>query len=309
MTGNRWTFLVLHGEGTPVRQYSFSKRSVRVLGVVAAVLVVGLGGFGVSAVVDGAARMQARHLESQNQALVAQIVQFHGRVARLQKTLDGLTDENAHFRILAGLDSIDPEVLEAGIGGPGLGSLRSFPLWPVDSFAAKDAYAVSYDLSGLERRARLLASSLAEAQDSLVAHRNLAEATPSIMPTNGWLSSPFSRARLDPMLHEVLPHEGIDLAAPKGTPIFAAADGRVIHAGWLGGYGYAVEIDHGFGYTTLYGHASKLLVKVGQHVNRGDVIAEVGSTGLSTAPHLHYEVLVNGTPVNPENFIFPLLAP
>lgn len=308
MTGNRWTFLVLHGEDTPVRQYSLSKRSIRVFGAAAAVLAMVLGGLGVRAVLDGTARIQARHLESQNQALAAQIAQFRSRVTHLQRTLDGLTKENAQVRILAGLDSIDPEVLQAGIGGPGLGSLRSYPLWSVDSSAAKDAYAVSYDLSGLERRARLLSTSLTQADDSLVAHRDLAEATPSILPVNGWLSSPFSKARLDPVLHEVLPHEGIDLAAPKGTPIFAAADGRVIHAGWLGGYGYAVEIDHGFGYTTLYGHASKVLVKVGQHVDRGDIIAEVGSTGLSTAPHLHYEVLVNGTPVNPANFIFPGLA-
>jgi murein DD-endopeptidase MepM/ murein hydrolase activator NlpD len=305
MTGDRWTFLVLRGENTPVRQYSLSTRGIRALVGIVAMLVIGLTGFGVRAVLDGNARIALRHMQNQNQALTAQIVQFRSRVSRLQATLDGLSAKDARARVLAGLDSIDPDVLQAGIGGPGLGSVRSYPLWSVDSAAAKDAYAVSYDLSALERRARLLGSSLSEATDSLLVHRDLMNATPSILPVNGWLSSPFSKARMDPVLDQLLPHEGIDIAAPKGTPVFAAADGRVIRAGWVGGFGYTVVIDHGFGYTTLYGHASKLLVSAGEHVRRGDVIAQVGSTGLSTASHLHYEVIVNGTPVNPQNFIFP----
>ncbi|MCG6955458.1 MAG: M23 family metallopeptidase [Gemmatimonadetes bacterium] len=309
MTGNRWTFLVLRGEDTPVRQYSLSPRALRALTVVAALVVAVLGGFGVSAAMDGTARINARRLEAQNQALTAQIAQFHNRVDRLEKTLDGLTEKDAHVRSLAGLETIDPEVMEVGIGGPGLGSVESYPLWSVDSTAAKDAYAVSYDLSAMERRAKLLSSSLAEATDSLMAHRDLLESTPSILPTNGWLSSAFSASRMHPIHDRPLPHEGIDIAAPMGTPIFAAAKGRVVRAGWVVGYGLTVEIDHGFGYTTLYGHASKLLVKQGQKVSRGDVIAQVGSTGLSTGPHLHYEVRVNGVPVNPVNFILPASVP
>ena len=309
MTGDRWTFLVVRGEDTPVRQYSLSARGLRVLMGVAVVAVLVLGGFGVGAAMDGAARLNARRLETQNQALTAQIVQFHDRVDRLQKTLDNLTEKDSHVRSLAGLETIDPEVLEAGIGGPGLGSMESYPLWTVDSAAAKDAFAVSYDLNALERRAKVLTASLAEATDSLVAHRDLLESTPSILPTNGWLSSAFSQSRMHPIHNRPLPHEGIDIAAPKGTPIFAAAKGRVVRAGWVVGYGLTVEIDHGFGYTTLYGHASKLLVKRGQLVNRGDVIAQVGSTGISTSSHLHYEVRVNGVPVNPVNFILPASVP
>jgi len=309
MTGDRWTFLVVRGEDTPVRQYSLSPRALRALIAVAALFVAVLGAFGVSAAVDGTARINVRRLEAQNEALTGQIAQFHNRVDRLEKTLDGLTEKDAHVRSLAGLETIDPEVLEAGIGGPGLGSVESYPLWSVDSTAAKDAFAVSYDLNALERRAKLLSASLAEATDSLVAHRDLLESTPSILPTNGWLSSAFSQSRMHPIHNRPLPHEGIDIAAPKGTPIFAAAKGRVVRAGWVVGYGLTVEIDHGFGYMTLYGHASKLLVKRGQAVNRGDVIAQVGSTGISTSSHLHYEVRVNGVPVNPVNFILPASVP
>jgi murein DD-endopeptidase MepM/ murein hydrolase activator NlpD len=128
---------------------------------------------------------------------------------------------------------------------------------------------------------------------------------PSILPTAGWLSSRFSQARMHPIHNRPLPHEGVDISAPKDTPIFAAAKGRVLRAGWVVGYGLAVEIDHGFGFTTLYGHASRLIVQAGQEVVRGEMIARVGSTGLSTSSHLHYEVRVDGVPEDPTRYILP----
>jgi murein DD-endopeptidase MepM/ murein hydrolase activator NlpD len=175
----------------------------------------------------------------------------------------------------------------------------------VDSATAKNTFAAAYDLSALERRARLLSESLEEATDSVLAHRELLESTPSILPTAGWLSSRFSQARMHPIHNRPLPHEGVDISAPMNTPIFAAAKGRVVRAGWLVGYGLAVEIDHGFGYATLYGHASTLIVQSGQEVLRGEMIARVGSTGISTSSHLHYEVRVNGVPQDPTTYILP----
>ena len=138
--------------------------------------------------------------------------------------------------------------------GPGLGIPQSSSLWSTDSVTTKSIFATSYDLSALERRARLLSESLDEATDSVLAHRDLLESTPSIYPTKGWLSSRFSQSRMHPVHNRPLPHEGLDISAPKGTPILAAARGRVLRSGWVVGYGLTVEIDHGFGFTTLYGH-------------------------------------------------------
>lgn len=309
MTGDRWTFLVVRDEDTPVRQYSVSTRTVRVLGGIGVLFSLVLAVFGISAALDATARIQNRRLEARNLALSTELEQFRERVGRLESTLDGLTEKDARIRTLAGLETIDPEVMEVGVGGPGLGSLESYPLWEVDSTASKDAFALSYDLNALERRARLLSSSLDEATDSLQAHRDLLESTPSILPTAGWMTSRFSRSRMHPIHNRPLPHQGVDISAPKGTPIFAAAKGRVVEAGWSAGYGLTVVVDHGYGYKTLYGHCSKLLVQPGQLVNRGDVLGQVGSTGIATSAHLHYEVTLNGVAQNPANFILPDWVP
>ena len=158
-------------------------------------------------------------------------------------------------------------------------------------------------------QARLLAESFSVANDSLRSRVALLQATPSILPTSGWLSSRFNRSRVHPILNESRPHYGVDIAATAGAPILAAAGGRVVRAGWVPGLGQMVEIDHGYGYVTRYGHASRLHVRPGQNVERGQLIAEVGSSGLATGPHLHYEIYVNGEPENPMNFVLPDAAP
>lgn len=309
MIGDHWTFLVIRGERDAVRQITLSAKRVRAFVVTGSVVAFLLVAAVVTLALGGTNGLRIHRLQARNSALASQLRQFQQRVGTLETSVDKLASKDAEYRSLAGLETIDPEVMEAGVGGPGLGSLNSYPLWPVDSAASKTAFAVSYDLSTLERRAQLLSRSLSEATDSLVSHRELLEATPSILPTLGWLSSPFSKARMHPVYNRPMPHEGADFAAPKGTPIYATARGRVIRAGWEVGYGLTVVIDHGYGLTTLYGHASKLLVQRGQMVSRGDVIAQVGSTGVTTAPNLHYEVRVNGKPVNPVNYILPVAVP
>ncbi|MBQ3673228.1 MAG: peptidoglycan DD-metalloendopeptidase family protein [Paludibacteraceae bacterium] len=115
--------------------------------------------------------------------------------------------------------------------------------------------------------------------------------------------------RIDPVYHIRRFHEGMDFTAPVGTDIFATGNGTVSYVGWRQGYGETVEIEHGFGYRTRYAHCSKLLVREGQKVKRGDVIALVGNTGKSTGPHVHYEVHYQGVPIDPRNFYFYDLNP
>ena len=305
MIGDRWTFLLVRDGHSTIKQYALSSRRLQVLvggGLLAAIILIG---YALTIGVDGYARLRSAQLDTRNTVLQDELQEFQMRVDHLESTLNQIAQNDARFRSIAGLESIDSEVLQAGVGGPGLVGPEAHSLWTIDPSISENLFEVSYDLNQLERRARLLSSSVEEATDSLLAHRDLLESTPSILPTPGWLSSSYSESRMHPIHNRPLPHPGVDISAPKGTSIYAAAKGKVIKAGWIVGYGLTIEIDHGFGYVTLYGHASELVASQGEEVRRGDVIARVGSTGIATSPHLHYEVRVQGIAQNPANFILP----
>jgi murein DD-endopeptidase MepM/ murein hydrolase activator NlpD len=127
-------------------------------------------------------------------------------------------------------------------------------------------------------------------------------ARPSVFPTNGSITSGFG-FRSSPLGFGTEYHSGLDIAAAYGTPIIATGDGKVVFAGWRGAFGRAVVIDHGYGFSTMYGHTQKIVVNVGDRITKGQTIAYVGSSGRSTGPHLHYEVWINGKPVNPRTYI------
>lgn len=303
MFGDKWILRLISRDRDDHRQLTLDGSTLRkVFG--------GAGFFGISLVamtalflVKAPPTYQNHQLQKENALLLEELRTLRDQVSGLEEGLAELSEKDAELRILAGLDVIDAEVLQVGVGGPGSPSLEGQPLFEVNPEIGSEAFAAAYDLHALERRARLLRESLEEASDSLIAHRDLLESTPSILPAQGRLTSTFTNARLHPIHNQELPHEGIDISAPRGTPIMSAAKGRVSYAGRRAGYGLVVEIDHGYGYRTLYAHASELLVRNGQEVRRGDVIARVGSTGLATSPHLHYEVHVNGRAVNPSNYI------
>ena len=138
-------------------------------------------------------------------------------------------------------------------------------------------------------------------QAYLLAQSAVMAATPSLLPIQGWLSSTFGYRR-HPYDGTYRLHSGVDIAAEPGTPVRAPAQGLVIYSGYREGYGKVVVIDHGYGIRTLFAHNSKLFANAGIRVKRGEIISQVGSTGQSTGPHLHYEVRKNGVPVNPVTF-------
>lgn len=300
----KWTIVLVPPGSGASRAIEVSQRLVKgavASGGIVALLALLLGYGTVSRSVDLG---RAAQLERENARLAEELGQMHSQVTQLTDTLKNIATRDARIRLLANLEPNDPSVQQAGIGGP------ADPNAGIDSLSrmgvlGQRAADVRVDLGALIRRANLLAASFDEAKDSLLQHRERLAATPSILPTTGWLTSAFAKMRSHPILHINRPHEGIDVTAPMGSPIQAPAGGTVLSAGWEAGYGNVIEIDHGFGITTRFAHASKLLAKRGQHVERGQLIAEVGSTGLATGPHLHYEVHVNGKPVDPMRYVLP----
>lgn len=129
-----------------------------------------------------------------------------------------------------------------------------------------------------------------------------ANSAPNLWPVEGQITASFGE-RIDPFNGEGAFHAGVDISAPVGSPIIAPADGTVVFADFLGGYGRAVVLDHGHGITTRYGHLASFAVAAGQFIHRGDTIGHVGLSGRSTGPHLHYEVRINDTPVNPHKYL------
>jgi murein DD-endopeptidase MepM/ murein hydrolase activator NlpD len=283
MTKRTWTVVIVpHGSDSP-RHLNVSERTVRVAkwgaGFAGGLVVLAAGLIGLS--IARGSVLGILGLDSRDHEMA--VMQKH--VAILQDTIASLAKRGDQMRLLAGLPVSDA----------------------VGTTPVSEAYPV--DMDTLIRRANDLSASFAEVSNRLSKNVERLASTPSIMPTTGWLSSEFSRSRFHPILHKARPHEGIDLAAPYGTPVVAPAAGTVERVTQQTGYGLVLEIDHGNGVETKYAHLSRVLVHVGQRVTRGEPIAAVGNSGLSTGPHLHYEVHVNGKVVDPLTYVLPGAIP
>jgi len=228
----------------------------------------------------------AAEREEQLQRLAAEAEELALRLAELERMSDEI------WRLLGyeGSPTLSAGEEDLGRGGPDDGF--------EEDVAAATLATVRLVASGLPARFQ----ELEELRASVLARNHRIAHTPSIWPAEGRVTSEYGMRR-HPITGRVQLHAGIDVAAPVGTPVYATADGTVVFAGEHGGYGLTVIIDHGYGIQTLYAHNSRLLVKEGDEVVRGQPIAEVGSTGLSTGPHVHYEVHVNGEPVNPRAYL------
>lgn len=241
--------------------------------------------------------------------------ELQSQYAILDKKLDQLTvvlqdiqrrDDNI-YRVIFEAEPIADEIREAGFGG-------------VNRYKALEDYSnaeliinTSRKLDKLSKQLYIQSKSFDEVFEMAQKKEEMLASIPAIQPVSNEdltrMASGYGN-RMDPVYKTPKFHAGMDFTAPRGTPIYATGDGKVIQADAANrGYGNHVRIDHGYGYVTLYAHMSKFNCKVGQKVKRGDVIGYVGNTGKSVGPHCHYEVRKNGNPINPVNFYFSDLSP
>lgn len=306
MARREWTVVIVSDDDTGVRQFRFTRAALRAFSALVVMLILSLSALGTAFVIGTGSGLADEVLAVRNQLLEQELDGMTARLDTLQLSLEVLSEKDEYYRLLAGLEPVDGDVLLAGIGGPDADSLGANPLFRVDPQAGRRTFSTASHLDALIRRARVLTFSWSEAEDTLTGKHERLGATPSIYPTEGYVSSAFTSSRWHPILDRPRPHTGIDIVAPSGTPVVASAAGRVSIAQARGEYGLTVEIDHGHGTVTRYAHLSKLAVKRGDRVARGDVIGNVGQSGLAVGPHLHYEVLVNGTAADPRRYILDM---
>jgi len=225
---------------------------------------------------------------------------FSSRIEDLEKQLARLKDFDKKIRIIANLEKGGETTSFVGMGGPSPSDVRE--KLSAERDEAGLVQQLRTDVERLKSEALSREESLSELEKLLLTKKDMLTHTPSIWPVHGWVTSGFG-FRTNPFTGLNQMHEGLDISNREGTPVISPADGIVSATGKDFSYGNVVVVSHGFGITTRFNHLSKILVGAGQRVKRGDKIAEVGTTGKSTGPHLHYEVRINGIPVNPSRYI------
>ncbi len=243
---------------------------------------------------------ELNQLRQQTQEQKSKIHFFASKIEDLEKQLSKLKDFDKRIRIIANLEKGQEAALSMGVGGPSPSDVREKLMAEKNEMGL--AQQMRTDIERLESQAMSQEESLSELEKLLQSKKEMLTHTPSIWPVHGWVTSAFG-FRTNPFTGLTQMHEGLDIANRIGTPVIASADGIVSDTGRDSSHGNVVVISHGFGINSRYNHLNKIFVRAGQRVKRGDKIGEVGTTGMSTGPHLHYEVRVNGIPVNPLRYI------
>jgi murein DD-endopeptidase MepM/ murein hydrolase activator NlpD len=285
----RYTLLILQHSRRRFHKLQLSRGFLFCLAALAgAALLAGLGAphlvfkvLAQAAVVD--------RLVQDNHRLRESTAQFESTLAEISERLDDFQDRSERMAVLLGVEELPSNQPS---GGPG----------EVPAAQAHGLTLFDQELEAIRSRTSILDQSLEQLDEAFRERLRLLSSTPSIMPVQGWFSHGFGW-RKDPMTGKRQFHRGIDIVADAGTPIRAPADGVITRTARVSDYGKMVDMSHGFGYSTRYGHMSEILVRTGQRVRRGDVIGRVGSTGRSTGPHLHYEVFRDGRRVNPWKYL------
>ena len=289
MANEFYTLIIVPHAKARFRKIQVSLQLVKWAGWSAAVgvLVLTLGFVHYARVAYKVQRLQG--LEQVNHELEARNKAYEESTAKLQQQVATLQGMVTKLGVMAGLDQLPPDASVGGVGGLPANETRAPQ---VDPSALQ---AMEERVSKLTERSKELTSFY---QD----RGQLLASTPSIWPVRGYLSAGFGN-RLDPFTNLKDFHSGIDISTPNGTRVQAPADGLVVSCGVKGGYGNAIVVDHGYGVVTRYAHLDRFNVRPGQRVKRGDVVAAAGNTGRSSGPHVHYEVRLNGVPVNPNKYL------
>jgi biotin carboxyl carrier protein len=314
------TIVIFRGAKASPLRFSFSGPTVKRLKILGFVLVLAQGLFLTHYVIQSTQIWELKVLREEAATLREQTSSFSSSLEDLKRRMLSMKEVNQRLRIMLGIEDQRPADMMSGKGGSEVPMDGGQPIQgvppPAQPMSVQDpppgeavpggdkslAEKIQRDIAWLERHSTTEERSLEELIEAAKDKSARWAATPSIWPVRGWVTSGFG-ARISPFTNQLAMHDGLDIGAPPSTPVRCPANGHVVSAGFDAKMGNVVLIDHGYGIETEYGHLAKILVRQGQRVKRGDIVALVGSTGLSTGPHLHYMVKVKGQAVNPHNYI------
>jgi murein DD-endopeptidase MepM/ murein hydrolase activator NlpD len=292
----RWFVTIIPPSNQETRSFGITSGTLKAAAFVLVISLV-LSGLWVAEFMSASTwRQRAAELQVENDYLQVKLDRIRHDLTDLTQRVRTLSVREDGLRQVFGLAEVPEGVRELGVGGVELPAVGHIPSYQRQIMAAE------LSLAQLERMVELGTETWADAEFSILDRKQQLQHTPSIIPTDGWISRGYGY-KIDPFSGQRAFHAGLDVACNTGTPIVAPADGEVEYAGWKEGLGIMVKIDHGYGYATIYGHMHRNTVRTGQRVQRGDKIGEVGSTGHSTGPHLHYEVWKDGRTENPFHYI------
>lgn len=304
----KYAFIFLGGTGTTIKQLQLSRQRLIGVGLGIAVLFVALG-YGIVDYIQMHQMAQGRDTLTRQLALQTeevlhqreQIQQFAKEINAFKEKLVRLDQFEKSIRVIANIDKPESSDGLFGVGGSAPEDLN--PNLELDQRHQRLIKDMHQQMGQLNNATAVKSDDFESLLVRLEAQKNLLAHTPAIRPSGGWLSSKFGY-RQSPFTGKREFHKGLDIANRKGSPIIATADGVVTFSGRKGLLGEVLVIDHGHGIVTRYAHLDKVLSNKGARVKRGEVIAHMGNSGRSTGPHLHYEVRLNGVPVNPSKYIF-----
>ena len=293
-------------KGSEVKDYAIGWKKLFLLSTMVIVFLIILIGAGFKFFTNIYHNSQLMSLQKVNTNLRLQLQEMRKNIDQVKQQLKRLEGEDDELRMIAGLDTIDQDMRMVGVGGPENIYADDFNIFPDE--IRNEVFETRDLIDELKREIQLLSESRQEIDLALKNKADKIKHLPTIKPVRIGRITAYFGMRIDPFTEKRAMHYGIDIGAPEGTPIFSPADGVVVRVlrsyKSNKGYGKLVVIDHGNGIQTLYGHLSKISVKLGQKVKRWDVIGEVGETGRATGPHLHYEVISFGKKENPIKYIF-----
>jgi len=296
-----YRLVLVWNRSSGVKSFTLSSKKLYLIFTIIIFVLISLFIMGVYFLSEFVYYSRIENIKKNNQKFLETFYTLQGKIDSIEAGLQDLIEKDRALRTYADIPQVDIDIRKLGIGGRRYYKIKELDILFPDTLRIS---GIVHDIDRIGRLLNLEKASYEEIYKAIQMRSIQIRSTPTLRPLRkGYISDGFGY-RKDPFTGKREFHYGVDISAPTGTKVYATADGVVTVTRYSRSYGKVIKIDHGFGYSTIYAHLSKILVKEGDVIKRGQIIGEVGCTGRSTAPHLHYEIRQFGVAKDPLNYFF-----